>query len=112
MDQPPIGDSIVASVVDSSDCSTGLHFGTIDLGQAGFVIASATFGGGTGGQCTGAVTTGCTRIHWDGHNTLTITLGKENKTQPMQGTPGIAVYTPDPALGLAGTISSPDEVSF
>ncbi len=38
--------------------------------------------------------------------------GLENKTEPTQSTPSIAVYTPDPTLGLAGTIASVDEVNF
>jgi hypothetical protein len=55
---------------------------------------------------------GCTRIHWDGAGTLTITLGKESNGQPTQSSSSVAVYTPDPALGVSGTISSPNEVQF
>jgi hypothetical protein len=105
------GDDMVTSVVDSSDCKSGFHFGTIDLGQTGYVAGTATFGGGNS-QCNGHVSTGCTTIHWDGHNTLTITLGKESTAQPTQVVPSVAVYTPDPALGLSGTISSVKEENF
>ncbi len=102
---------MVTSVVDSSDCKTGFHFGTIDLGQTGYVNGTANFGGGASG-CSGNTSTGCTTIHWDGHNTLTITLGQENTGQPTQGAPSVAVYTPDPSLGLSGTISSVKEENF
>jgi len=110
--QPPAGNGSVTAVTDSSDCATGFHFGTIDLGQTGYVSAVATFGGGVAGQCSGSVSVGCTRIHWDGHNTLTITLGRENKGQPTQTAPSVAVYTPDPALGFSGTITSVNEEHF
>jgi len=106
MNQSATGNDAVTAVTDSSDCSTGFHFGAIDLGQSGYVNAAATFGGGVAGQCSGSVSIGCTTIHWDGRNTLTITLGRENKTQPTQTAPSVAVYTPDPALGFQGTISS------
>lgn len=45
-------------------------------------------------------------------DTLTITLGQPNGGDPTQKTPDVAVYTPDPALGLTGTISSPLEMQF
>ena len=51
-------------------------------------------------------------IHWNGQNTLTITLGSESADQPTQGAQSVAVYTPDPALGLSGTISSAKETNF
>jgi len=112
MDQVASGNSGVIGVVDSSDCAGGFHFGTIDLGQSGYLIGSTTFGGGAGGQCTGSVFIGCTRVHWNGSNTLTITLGKEKKALSMQTAPSVAVYAPDPALGLSGTISSRNEEHF
>jgi hypothetical protein len=106
------GDDMVTSVVDSSDCKGGFHFGTIDLGQAGYVNTSATFGGGANSQCNGNTSTGCTTIHWDGQNTLTITLGQESTGQPTQSAPSVAVFTPDAALGLTGTIRSVMEEHF
>jgi hypothetical protein len=52
-------------------------------------------------------------ISWNGINTLTITLGTPNYGGPTTvSTPSVAVYTPDPALGLSGTIASPSEVQF
>ncbi len=99
------------TVTDSVDCGGGIHFGTVDLGQSGYFSGSATFGGANA-QCGGSTTTGCSRVHWDGHHTLTITLGKESSGQPTQGKASVAVYTPDSALGVAGTISSPSEVQF
>ncbi|HEY7948758.1 MAG TPA: HD domain-containing phosphohydrolase, partial [Acidimicrobiales bacterium] len=112
IDQPaPGSNDMVASIVDSSDCKTGFHFGTIDLGQAGYVNGSATFGGGNS-QCTANLFSGCTSIHWDGHNTLTITLGQPSTGQPTQASLSTAVYTPDPALNLSGTIRSATEENF
>jgi len=99
------------TLTDTVDCSGGFHFGTIDLGQTGYFSGTSTFGG-AGAQCSTAVTTGCSRVHWDGHNTLTITLGKESSGQPTKATSSVAVYTPDPVLGVAGTISSPSEEHF
>jgi len=101
---------MVTSVVDPSDCKSGFHFGTIDLGQTGYVVNTATFGGGNS-QCNGNTSTGCTTIHWDGQ-TLTITLGRETAGQPTQGAPSVAAYTPDQGLGLSGTIRSANEVNF
>jgi hypothetical protein len=83
---------MVASVTDTVDCPGGFHFGSIDLGQAGYFNADVTFGAST--------------IHWDGLNTLTVTLGAASIGNPTQNKPSVAVYTPDPALGVAGTISS------
>jgi hypothetical protein len=99
------------TITDSVDCGGGFHFGTIDLGQGGYFSGMSTFGG-PGGQCSATQTSGCSRIHWDGQHTLTITLGQESNGQPTQGHPSVAVYTPDPALGVSGTISSPNEVQF
>ena len=44
--------------------------------------------------------------------TLTITLGQASSTQPAQITTSVAVYTPDPTLGLSGTINSVREENF
>jgi hypothetical protein len=104
------GDDSV-SVTDTADCSGGLHFGTIDLGQAGYFNGSVTFGGSVSG-CKNGKTTGCSAIHWDGKNTLTITLGTVSSTQSTQTKPSVAVYTPAAALGLTGTISSAKEENF
>jgi hypothetical protein len=108
--QPPTGNDTI-TVTDAADCTGGFHFGKIDLGQRGYFTANATFGGNVAG-CTSAKVAGCSTIHWDGHNTLTITLGVDSTVQPMQIAPSIAVYTPDPGLGVAGTISSAKEEHF
>jgi trimeric autotransporter adhesin len=92
-----LGDDEITSVDDSS-CSGGFHFGTIDLGQIGYFNTAVTFTH--------------TTIHWDGIDTLTITLGTPSIGDPTQNNPGVAVYTPDPALGVSGMISSPSEVQF
>jgi len=99
------------TVSDSVDCGGGFHFGSIDLGQNGYFNANVSYGGDVTG-CKNGKTTGCSTIHWDGKNTLTITLGKESTPQPIQTTPSVAVFTPDPALGLSGTISSVKEENF
>jgi putative nucleotidyltransferase with HDIG domain len=99
------------TLTDASDCVGGFHFGTIDLGQTGYFSGSSTFGGASA-QCSTSTRTGCSRIHWDGGRTLTITLGTESSGQPTKTTPSIAVYTPDPALGVSGIISSPSEEHF
>ena len=108
--QPSSGDDTV-TLTDGADCSGGFHFGTIDLGQRGYFNNTATFGGSSA-QCTSGTTTGCSRIQWNGNNTLTITLGIASSGQPTQGTASVAVYTPDPALSLSGTISSVKEENF
>ena len=92
-----LGDDEITSVDDSS-CSGGFHFGTVDLGQFGYVNTVVTFTNST--------------IHWDGIDTLTITLGTPSIGDPTQNNPGVAVYTPHLALGVSGTISSPSEVQF
>ena len=88
----------VISLVSAPSCLVGFHFGSIDLGQTGYFNQSTTFSSST--------------IHWDGVNTLTITLGSPNPGTPTQTAPSVAVYTPDPALGLPGTISSANGVQF
>jgi hypothetical protein len=108
--EPSSGDDTI-SVTDTGDCAGGFHFGSIDLGQRGYFNGNAAFGG-SGGGCRSARTTGCSTIHWDGQNTLTITLGKESSVQPMQTRPSALVYTPDPTLGFSGTISSGSEENF
>jgi hypothetical protein len=97
--EPTGGDNVIASVNDAADCPGGFHFGSIDLGQTGYFSTPVTFSGST--------------ISWNGINTLTITLGTPNYGGPTTvSTPSVAVYTPDPALGLSGTISSSLEVQF
>jgi hypothetical protein len=81
-----------------SDCGGVFNFGWIDLGQGGYL--------------TGTVIFTDSRIHWDGVNTLTITLGTPDMAVQTQTTPSVAVYHPDAALGISGTISSPDEIQF
>lgn len=108
--QPSSGDDTL-TVTDTSDCSGGFHFGTIDMGQRGYFNNTATFGG-FGLQCVALLTSGCSRIHWNGANTLTITLGQESSGQPTQALRSVAVLTSDPALGLSSTISSKDEEHF
>ncbi len=108
--QAPSGDDSI-SVTDTADCSGGFHFGTIDLGQAGYFNGNASFGGNVSG-CKNGKTTGCSTIHWDGKNTLTITLGTASSAQTTQTTPSVAVYYPATALDLTGTISSAKEENF
>ena len=108
--EPAAGDDTM-TVSDTADCSGGFHFGTIDLGQRGYFTKSATFGGRVTG-CGASMTTACSIIHWDGYDTLTITLGKPSAVQPTQTATSVAVYTPDPTLGLPGPISSVKEENF
>ena len=54
----------------------------------------------------------CSTIHWDGLNTLTVTLGKANDAQLIRTAPSVATYTPDPALGVSGVITSVKEENF
>jgi len=107
---PSSGDDTV-TVTDTVDCNGKFHFGTIDLGQSGYFSGNATFGGNVAG-CGGGVSTGCSAIHWDGNNTLTITLGVPSAVQPTQSTASVAVYTPAAALGTSTTISSVEEEQF
>ena len=92
------GDGVITGVSDLVDCVGGFHFGSIDLGQGGYFNGPVRFNYST--------------IHWNGANTLTITLGAESVGNPTQNAPSVAVYTPDPALGFTGTISSPSERQF
>jgi hypothetical protein len=97
--QPTGGNNVIASVNDAADCSGGFHFGSINLGQTGYFSTVVDFSGST--------------ISWNGINTLTITLGTPDYGGPTTvSTPSVAVYTPDPALGVSGTISSTDETQF
>jgi hypothetical protein len=110
--QPSSGNDTV-SVTDPANCGGGFHFGTIDLGQRGYFGGTGVTFGGPSLLCNGLLNiSGCARIHWDGAQTLTITLGQPSSTQPTQTTPSIAIYTPDPALGIFGTISSVKEENF
>ena len=108
--QSASGDDIL-TVTDTSDCTGAFHFGSIDLGQSGYFTADATFGGNVVG-CNSSGTAGCSKIHWNGLDTLTIKLGKANTVQPIQAAASVAMYTPDPALGFSGTIRSVKEVNF
>ncbi len=97
--EPTAGDDVIASVNDPLDCLGGFNFGSIDLGQSGYFNVVVTFSNST--------------ISWNGVNTLTITLGTPDwGGPPTQTAPSIAVYTPSPALGISGTISSADEEQF
>jgi putative nucleotidyltransferase with HDIG domain len=108
--QPSAGNDTV-TVSDPTDCKGGFHFGSIDMGQRGYFTGSVTFGGNIPG-CTNGATTGCSTIHWDGQNTLTITLGSESSVQPTQSAPSVAVYTPAHSLGTSSTISSASRENF
>ena len=108
--RPSSGDDTI-TVTDTTDCNGGFHFGSIDLGQRGYFNANASFGGSFA-ACHNGKTAACSTIHWDGRNTLIITLGKESSFQPTQINPSVAVYTPDPALGFSRTISSAEEENF
>ena len=105
------GDGMIASVSDSSGCTGGFHFGSIDLGQGGYFNGTVTFGGASLG-CVLIINASCSSIQWNGSNTLTITLGAASVGDPTQNATSVAVYTPDPALGYTGTISSPNEEHF
>ena len=105
------GDGMIASVSDSSGCAGGFHFGSIDLGQGGYFNGTVTFGGASLG-CILIINASCSSIQWNGANTLTITLGAASVGDPTQNSTSVAVYTPDPALGYTGTISSPKEEHF
>jgi len=107
---PSSGDDSV-TVTDAADCAGGFHFGTIDLGQSGYFAKSVSFGGIASG-CKNAKVVACSTIHWDGKNTLTITLGKASSAQPGLTAPSVAVYTPDPVLGVPGSIGSVKEEHF
>ena len=113
---PPSGDDVIVSVSDSADCSGGFHFGSIDLGQRGYFNSSVTFGStvGTGLLLCNLLiqSTSCSRVHWNGANTLTITLGNPSAINPTQATPSVAMYTPDDSLGFSGSISSAKEEQF
>jgi hypothetical protein len=91
------GNDQISSVADSA-CASGFHFGTIDLGQKGYFNGTVTITGGS--------------ITWTNGDTLTITLGSPSTGDPTEGVKSVAVYTPDPALGPLGTISSINEVQF
>jgi hypothetical protein len=109
--EPASGDDTL-TVSDPNDCSGGVHFGTIDLGQRGYFNGTATFGGLSLTCLFGVFTSGCSSVQWNGVDTLAITLGLESTGQPTQLAQSFAVYTPDPALGLLGTISSGKEENF
>ena len=94
---PTTGDDVISSV-SAPSCPGGFHFGSLDLGQKGYFNQSTEFPNSA--------------IHWDGVNTLTITLGPPDPGTPTQKAPSTAVYTPDPTLGVSGTISSADGVQF
>lgn len=85
------------AVFDSA-CEGNFNFGWIDLGQLGY--------------CSGTVEFTDATIHWDGNNTLTITLGSPNGATSELSAPSVATYNPATALGLSGTINSPSEVQF
>ncbi len=108
--QPSSGYDTV-TVTDAADCAGGFQFGIIDLGQRGYFGGDVTFGGSVTG-CSTTKTTACSAIHWDGANTLTITLGKVSGTGTTRSAPSVAVYTPAPALDFSGTISSTKEEHF
>jgi HD-GYP domain-containing protein (c-di-GMP phosphodiesterase class II) len=106
------GDGMIASVSDSSGCTGGFHFGSIDLGQGGYFSGTVTFGGPSLGCLLGILNVSCSSIQWNGVNTLTITLGAPSTGNPTQSATSVAVYTPDAALGYTGTISSVKQEHF
>jgi hypothetical protein len=108
--EPSSGDDTI-TVTDTADCNGAFHFGSIDLGQRGYFNGATTFGGSVAG-CRNAKTAGCSTIHWDGHNTLTITLGKQSSDQPVQTATSVLVYTPDLGLGFSAAISSGRQENF
>jgi hypothetical protein len=105
------GDGMITSVSDANDCAGGFHFGSIDLGQGGYFNGTVTFGGPSLG-CILIIDASCSSIQWDGANTLTITLGAASIGSLTKIAPSVAAYTPDPALGYTGTLSSPSAEHF
>ena len=105
---PGTADDAITSVDDGTDCPGGFHFGTIDLGQTGYFNGDMSFGGFALFQCDMLISvSGCSRIHWDGSATLTITFGlPSNGNARTQSNAGIATYVPDAALGQTGSITS------
>jgi hypothetical protein len=84
-----LGDDAL-TVSDSTDCSGGLHFGTIDLDERSFFhTGTVTFDGfsGTWGRSN---TSGRSTIKWNGTNTLTITFGVVSHRQPSRTPSGTA----------------------
>ncbi|MGD0379627.1 MAG: HD domain-containing phosphohydrolase [Acidimicrobiales bacterium] len=79
-------------------CEGDFNFGWIDLGQLGYATGTVDFTDST--------------IHWDGINTLTITLGSPTGATSAVSAPSVATYNPASALGISGTISSPSEEQF
>ena len=108
--QPSSGHDTL-TVTDTADCAGGFGFGTIDLGQRGYFTDTTAFGGVVLG-CQGGKTVACSKIHWDGQNTLTITLGKPSGGQLTHTAQSVAVFVPVPGLGLSATISSVKEENF
>jgi hypothetical protein len=106
------GNDTIESVA-ASNCAGGFHFGSIDLGQTGYFNNDVTFGGFSLLSCDGLLaSSGCTTIQWSGTNTLTITLGAPSPGSRKVDPSVITVYTPDPALGISGTISSANVRQF
>ena len=109
--RPGSGDDTV-TVTDFADCSGGLHFGTIDLGQRGYF--------NTGTAPSAAIRSpACSGSHdWmrldpverPEHSHDHARRGE--RRHPTQAAESMAAYTPDAALGLAGTIDSSKEENF
>jgi hypothetical protein len=114
--QPSSGDDTIVSVSDSADCNGGFHYGTVDLGQRGYFNGTVTFGGtiGTGLLLCNVLiqSASCSRVHWNGADALTITLGNPSAVNPSQTTSSVAVYMPDASLGFTGSISSAKQEQF
>lgn len=79
----------VDSATTTMTCSSGFHFGTIDLGAAGFCQSTTCVMNKSGITLTQTAT----------QSTLTFTLGSSKGGNPGRvNTPMVATYTPDPAL--------------
>jgi type II secretory pathway component PulJ len=92
------------SVVDTTDCSSGLHIfsgGTLDLGTTGYVTTStAVFGPNS--HCNGGHPCASVALN-AADTTLTITLGEQQSgtVGTVASNPGIT-YTPDPLITSGG----------
>ena len=101
------GDGMIASVSDSSGCTGGFHFGSIDLGQGGYFNGTVTFGGASLG-CVLIINASCSSIQWNGSNTLTITLGAASVGDPTQNATSVACLYARPGIGLYGHNLQPE----
>jgi hypothetical protein len=99
------------------DCDAGgVNLGSIDLGQTGYVSASAAFGTSDSSNCNGGHPSGasCTTVVWTtATKTLVITLGKlASGTPTTKNTAVVATYTAGSNSGFSGTKATASSVQF